>query len=155
VNLRDQVQALDASAQELSKASSIRDKVRCADRIYEILAECEKLVEHFVVTEIGSSNGHGPSRQAPKHKGGRPRKTPRRFKNMTLAEIGKVLLKEHGTLHGSKIESFAKNGGFKSKNAEHFQSYLAVAFKRDGSFVNTGRNNWKLKEDVGANAHTA
>lgn len=155
MDLRDQVQALDASAQELSKASSIRDKVRCADRIYDILAECEKLVERFVVTEIAATNGHGFSKRSPKHKIGGPRKGPQMFKDMTLAEIGKALLKTHGSLHGSKIEQLAKEGGYKSENAEHFQSYLAVAFKRDGGFVNTGRNNWKLKEDVGASAHTA
>src|ERR1017187_10806977 len=118
MNLHTQIQALDESTSELAKATSIRDKVRLADRIYGILSECEKLVEHFVVTEIGASNGHvRPPKDDFKASGQGSQKnlTRKEFKDLTLAQIGKRLLGEHDTLHGSEIEKRAKAGGFKSE----------------------------------------
>ncbi len=146
--LRDQIVKLETAADDLSKATSTRDKVKHADRIYEILGECDRLIEQFVVTQIGSTNGRRGTVPTTQQRPRKYPKTAKRFTDMKLAEVGKALLKEHGTLHGSKIETLAKAGGFKSK-AEHFQSYLSVAFKRDGGFVNTGQNNWKLKEEAG------
>ena len=68
-----------------------------------------------------------------------------RFRNLTLAQIGRRLLEEHGALHGKEIERLAKAGGFKG-GTKNFQNYMPVAFKRDGGFENTGGNNWRLKE---------
>ena len=152
MNLHTQIQALDESTSELAKATSIRDKVRLADRIYGILSECEKLVEHFVVTEIGMNNGHRRSQEEPKPSERRNQNqsrnpTGKEFKDLTLAQIGKRLLEEHGTLHGSEIEKRAKAAGFKS-DSEHFQSYLALAFKRAGGFENLGKNTWMLNPNV-------
>lgn len=153
MNLHIQIQALDESTSALAKATSVREKVRLADRIYGILSECEKLVEHFVVTEIGINNGHGARPQKdskPSEHGSQNQfRSPagKEFKDLTLAQIGKRLLEEHGTLHGSEIEKRAKAGGFKS-DSEHFQSYLAVAFKRVGGFENLGKNTWKLNPNI-------
>jgi hypothetical protein len=69
----------------------------------------------------------------------------RNFRDLTLAQIGKLLLKERGELHGKDIERLAREGGFKH-GTKKFQNYLPVAFKRDGGFVNVGGNRWKLKE---------
>jgi hypothetical protein len=74
-------------------------------------------------------------------------KGAKRFRSLTLAEVGKILLAENGSLHGKKIEELAKAGGFKG-GAKNFQNYMPVAFKRDGGFVNIGGNTWKLKEDA-------
>jgi hypothetical protein len=156
MNFQTQIQALEKSTTDLAKAASIRDKVRLADQVYGILSECEKLVEHFVVTEIGTSNGHRNSQEDPKPRERRSPKQPakptalagRKFADLTLAQIGKQLLEEKGgTIHGSEIEKLAKAGGFKS-TSEHFQSYLAVAFKRVGGFENLGKNTWKLNPNV-------
>lgn len=68
-----------------------------------------------------------------------------KFRNLTLAQIGRRLLEEHGALHGKEIERLAKAGGFKG-GTKNFQNYMPVAFKRDGGFENTGGNNWRLKE---------
>ena len=73
-------------------------------------------------------------------------KTEKRFRGLTLAQVGKILLSEHEKLHGREIELLAKAGGFKGA-ANHFQVYLPVAFKRDGGLENIGGNTWKLKED--------
>jgi hypothetical protein len=71
----------------------------------------------------------------------------KRFKDLTLAAIGRVLLGEHETLHGKEIERLAKAGGFKG-GAKNFQNYMPVAFKRAGGFENIGGNTWKLKEST-------
>jgi hypothetical protein len=152
MNLHIQIQALNESTDDLAKATTIRDKVKLADRIYGILSECEKLVEHFVVTEIGMSNGHKRPQEDHKPSEHAIRKQPaistgKEFKSLTLAEIGKTLLEEYGTLHGSAIEKRAKAGGFKS-DSKHFQSYLAVAFKRAGGFKNLGKNTWVLDQNT-------
>ncbi len=69
----------------------------------------------------------------------------KRFKDVKLAEIGRILLKEHKSLHGTEIEQLAREGGFKGSE-NHFQNYLRVAFGRDQGFEKIGRNVWKLKE---------
>lgn len=73
--------------------------------------------------------------------------SPRRFKDMKLAEVGRLLIMERGSLHGKEIERLAKAGGFKG-GTNNFQNYLPVAFKRDGGFENIGGNTWKLKESA-------
>jgi hypothetical protein len=75
----------------------------------------------------------------------KPRSAGKRFQGFTLAEVGRMLLEEHGSLHGKKIEEMAKAGGFKG-GTKNFQNYLPVAFKRDGGFENIGGNTWKLKD---------
>lgn len=72
------------------------------------------------------------------------------FRNLTLAEVARILLKENGTLHGKEIERLAKAGGFK-KGTNNFQNYMPVAFKRDGGFENVGGNTWRLKETAEQN----
>jgi hypothetical protein len=62
-----------------------------------------------------------------------------------------VLIKEHGALHGKKLEELAKASGFKG-GTNNFQNYLPVALKRDGGFENTGGNVWKLKEVISQTA---
>lgn len=152
MDLKTQVQALEAMANNLTRATSVREKVRLADRIFEALGECEQLVENFIVTGLAGTNGSKKSNQSEEPKTGMASDTrtatgttSKQFKNMTLADVGRDLLKERGVLHGKEIETLAKSGGFKS-NASNFQSYLAVAFKRDGGIVNIGKNRWKLKE---------
>lgn len=155
MNLQGRVQALDALAANLTKATSIRDKVKLADRIFEALGECERLVEQFIVSELGTPNGNGVKRTHQTVKvveGAAPItfhsiEAEKPFKKLTLAAIGKILLKERGVMHGAEIEALAKAGGFKGK-AVKFQSYLAVAFKRDGGFENLGKNRWKLKDSA-------
>jgi len=146
LNLRDQVQALDVLAANLSKATSVREKVRLADRIFETLGECERLVERFVVSELGGTSGTRSSAQTQSSiRTTDEHVQSKRFRDLPLAEVGRVLLKERGLLHGKEIERLAREGGYKS-GGEHFQSYLATAFKREGGFENIGKNRWKLKE---------
>jgi hypothetical protein len=71
----------------------------------------------------------------------------KRFTDLTLAEIGRILLQESGPLHGKEIERRAKAGGFKG-GTKSFQNYMPVAFKRAGGFQNTGGNNWRLNEEI-------
>jgi hypothetical protein len=73
----------------------------------------------------------------------------KRFKGLTLAQVGEILLTEHDTLHGNDIERFAKADGF-TGGTNNFQNYLPVAFKRAGGFQNIGRNVWKLNRDIPA-----
>ena len=148
MNLQNQVQALDVLAANLTKATSIREKVKLADRIFETLGECERLVERFITTELGTTNGARPSGQTPTTltKAADEHVQSRRFRDLKLADVGRLLLKERGVLHGKEIERLAKEGGYKS-GGEHFQSYLGTAFKREGDFENMGRNRWKLKEE--------
>jgi hypothetical protein len=71
-------------------------------------------------------------------------KGAKRFRSLKLAEVVRILLQEHGSLHGKQIEEYARVGGFKRGTA-NFQNYLPVALKRDGGFENTGGNTWQLK----------
>jgi len=70
-----------------------------------------------------------------------------KFRSLTLAQIGRLILEEYGSLHGKEIERLAKAGGFKG-GTKNFQNYMPVAFKRDGGFENIGGNTWKLKGTV-------
>lgn len=118
----------------------------------EKLLELRAQIERDLVT-LGyhpaappATNGRAPKQASPE-KWSAPKRSVegKPFKDLTLARVGRILLSEHGTMHGSEIERLAKQGGFKSK-ADRFQSYLAVAFKRDGGFENTGGNNWILND---------
>ena len=74
-----------------------------------------------------------------------PLNSPKRFRGLTLAQVGRILLKDHANLHGKRIEEFARAGGFRG-GTKNFQNYLPVAFKRDGGFENIGGNTWRLKD---------
>lgn len=93
------------------------------------------------------SNGHSAGNGKLGSKSAHVNGSHDRFKNLSIAEIGKELLRDGSSMHGSRIEAIAKEGGFKSKS-EHFQSYLAVAFKRAGGFENLGGNTWKLNDSI-------
>ena len=138
------------AAEQMSRASSLRDKIRSADRIYAALAQCEATVEAFVVTQIG---GAGAAKSHALPAAPQPKLAfagePARFADMSLAEIGRTLLADGGTLHGSKIEELAIAGGCKTRS-KNFQDMLRVAFRRDGGFENVGRNQWRLKQEGAA-----
>ena len=143
-----QVRSLEALAGDLLKATSVKDKIHIAGRIFETLSECEKMVERFIVTNM--ANGDAPILKPPQPPTpvARIEVSEKQFKGMGLADIGKVLLNgDNRVLHGGEIERLAKAGGLKS-NSENFQSYLAVAFKRAGGFENVGKNNWRLNDAI-------
>jgi hypothetical protein len=165
VTIESQVQALQALIDNLAKAVTLRDKIRLADRIYEALGECERLVDKFISETVGAENsgrksmadaaGEKENPEPPlrrevaerREPSGYREPSPKQFRGMKLADIGRMLLKDRGVLHGSEIERLAKAGGFKS-SARTFQPYLSVAFKREGGFENIGKNRWKLNESV-------
>ena len=148
-----QVRSLEALAADLLKATSVKDKIHLADRIFETLSECEKMVERFIVINManGDTSTSKPAAQsvpALHAPAAHIEVSEKQFKGMALADIGKVLLAGEGrVLHGKEIERLAKAGGLKS-NSENFQSYLAVAFKRAGGFENVGKNNWRLNDAI-------
>ena len=145
--IESQVRALETLAGNLIGAGSIREKVRLADQIFATLAECEKLVEQFIVSDI-SKGGTQAAQPIQKPAGVAKRVIGNQtYKDMSLADIAYDLLQDRGKLHGLEIERLAKAGGFKS-SAKHFQSYLSVALKRKGGFENTGKNNWVLNPDI-------
>src|ERR1039457_2201499 len=119
MDLTTQIQALQAMACNLGSATSVREKVKLADHIFEVLSECEKLVEGFIVTELSTTNGSNRNHQVEKSSAQQTEKptapivTSKRFKGMTLADVGRILLKESAVLHGKEIETLAKGGGFK------------------------------------------
>ena len=131
------VQKLSVLTKNLQGASTIRERVRIADRIFDVLADIERQVEGFVVNELGQTKS-AEIMVEPAHP------SADRFRKMTIAEAGKALLAEHGQLHGKELERLLKAGGYQSK-AEHFQSTILVAFRRDGGFENVGSNTWRLK----------
>jgi len=96
-----------------------------------------------------NGNGSRTSVYVTTARGGRvlPVVDSKRFKNLRLAEVGRILLTEHETLHGSEIEKLAKAGGF-TGGTENFQNYMPVAFKRAGGFENIGRNTWRLNPAI-------
>ena len=73
------------------------------------------------------------------------------FKNMTIADASRVLLKERGVLHGPDIERLPIEGVYPTAS-KHFQSTMIVAFRRDGGFENVGRNRWRLKQPVSSSS---
>jgi len=142
MELKTLVAKLEALSTNLEVAQTVRERVRIADRIYEALSEIEQRVETFVVKEIGQPGGVETVLKAPSI-----RITPAkgRFRESTIAEGGKILLKEHGVLHGKEIERLLKEDGYRS-NSDKFQNTMVVAFRRDGGFENIGGNRWKLKD---------
>lgn len=147
MNLESQVRTLEALTGDLAKAVTIREKVKLADRIFETLGQCEKIVEQFIVTDMtGRENGNG-RHNPPEQLAATRDTTGKQFRGLKLADVGKLIIAERGTLHGKDIEAIAKAGGFKT-GGSNFQSYLAVAFKREGGFENIGQNRWKLNESI-------
>jgi hypothetical protein len=110
--------------------------------IEQLLAQQSQIQQHLAAlgyTGKNGSDGHSvESNVTPSSK---------RFRGMTLVAVAKILLEEHGELHGKRIEELGKAGGFKA-NAKNFQGYLPVAFSRAGGFENVGKNTWKLNPSV-------
>jgi hypothetical protein len=151
MNLKNLVAKLEALSDNLEFAQSVRERVRIADRIYEALNEIEQRVETFVVKEIGQSNGsiNTLKSKVVESSGETPNKNGR-FADLSIAGAAKILLKEHGVLHGKEIEKLLTTGGYLS-NSKKFQTTMVVALRRDAGFVNIGGNRWKLKEAQTAN----
>lgn len=147
-NLDPLVSKLEALSKNLDSAESVRERVRIADRVFETLGLIEQEVERFVVSEIGrSSNGHQPAQAMiplPSTESERGGQVSDRFSGMSLAAAARVLLAEHGALHGKEIERLLKEGGYESASRK-FQSTMRVAFDRDGGFENIGGNRWRLR----------
>lgn len=146
------VRALETLLENLSGATSTKDKVRIANRIYDTMSLFEMTVEECVK---GAMDSNGGAKNRPPTPVVTPPQYPniaaaKKYRNMKLADIGRSLLQERGVLHGKEIERLAKDGGFKSENRSNFQSYLAVAFSRAGGFQNIGKNQWRLNPGVPA-----
>ena len=136
-------------AEEL-RGTAIKQLLEQRERIQEALKTLGYLAPASAIS--GNGNTHSPNKaDAGKNAASPPAEQAhharQRFKDLKLAEVGKILLKENGSLHGKDIEKLAKAGGFKG-GVNGFQNYMPVAFKRDGSFVNIGGNTWKLKESA-------
>lgn len=155
-----------AQMEHIEQSSDVvAEAIACAKKASELRgAAIEKLLEQrekidrdlkTLGYEPASPNGHGPLLNAQKKAlapDSRATEQPhiqhsKRFKDLTLAAIGQVLLSEHAVLHGKEIESFARSGGFQG-GTENFQNYLPVAFKRAGGFENIGGNRWKLNKEI-------
>lgn len=133
-------------AQALAAARKA-DEMRGA-AIKELLARHEQILRDLKTLgysmdgHTGSQNSHTAPTTSPAD-----RSASKRFKDLTLAEVGKILLSEHEVLHGKEIESLAKAGGFTGGNG-NFQNYLPVALKRAGGFQNVGGNRWRINESI-------
>jgi len=137
---------LEAFVDELATAPHFRARIHMAEHAYDILDEiCGEIEKMVTSPSVKDPTEERQMREMPSahREDARPIK-PLRFKKMTLVQTARALLKDHGQLHGKEIERLAKEGGYRSK-AEHFQSTLAVAFKRDGGFENLGENTWRVK----------
>src|SRR5580704_3143845 len=76
--------------------------------IEQLLAQQTLIQQHLAALGYSSksaSNGHESN--------GNGATSSRRFRGMTLVAVAKVLLEEHGELHGKKIEELGKAGGCK------------------------------------------
>lgn len=119
-----------------------RDKGR-----QEYLAKCAKIESDLkalgYVEPTNIRNGH----KADQGNGSQGRQN-KRFKDLALAEVVRILLTEKvGILHGKEIEDLAKADGF-TGGTQNFQNYLPVALKRAGGFENVGGNRWRLNEKI-------
>jgi hypothetical protein len=163
-------------AENLAKTEDFRLRVHYADDIFSLLDTIECEVERVIlagppqhnysVTEItvdglgagtvsaslnlcpapaGPTTGEPPEAQPQRHRDLKPRRLP--FRSLTLAQAAKVVLREHGQLHGKEIERRLREGGYKTK-ARYFQAGMLGAFERDGGFINIGGNTWKLKPEA-------
>jgi hypothetical protein len=139
----------DVVAEALASVKKTEELREAAIR--HLLAQRDKIESNLKTlgyTAPGSLNGHV------KHLPDNPGVTrevssgAKRFKDRGLAEVGKIILQEHGApLHGKEIERLAKAGGYRSES-EKFQNYMPVAFKRAGGFENIGKNTWRLNENI-------
>jgi hypothetical protein len=152
MKLQESIQRLDAYADGLANAPHFRARIHIAEHLYDVLDEIYEEIERIVKADkvakneaenVDSTPVAKRDELSPKHRDEPKLIKPLRFRKATMAEGAKVLLEENGQLHGKKIEQLLKDGGYKSE-AEHFQSSLAVALRRDGSFENIGGNTWKL-----------
>ena len=115
----------------------------------QFLKQQEQVQANLKALGYTSTNGNGTKHVAGNAGAERTaanEQSKKRFKDLKLAQIAKILLTEHEALHGTKIEQLAKAGGYTGGTA-NFQNYLPVALKRDGGFENTGGNTWRLKND--------
>lgn len=166
--LKPFIEQLSQYADELEHSDVFRMRIHFEEHMYGLLDTIEKEVQRVVLATpqedyrvsefvVGTSLSFDPSTSAPTAEAAgqscesgelgvphvpKPRRLP--FCNMTSAQAAKVLLIEHGQLHGKEIERRVKEGGYKTK-ARHFQQSLLSAFQRDGGFENIGGNVWKLK----------
>jgi hypothetical protein len=139
------IQKLDALADELLTAPHFRARVHMAEHVYDALGDITQSVEETVKTTADKAVEVSDDPEIPTdHMDEQKPVRPLRFRKLTLVQAARIVLKEHGQLHGTEIDRLVKEGGYKSK-AEHFQSTLAVAFRRDGGFENVGENTWRLK----------
>jgi hypothetical protein len=130
-------------AKGLSQAQTSRERVRIANVIYETVHGIEEWMDWFVAANFAKGNRKA---LVIGDQSSRADSTPpeARFKNMSIAAASKLLLTEHGMLHGSEIERMLRAGGYETK-ARRFQNVMRIALEKDGGFVNIGGNLWKLK----------
>jgi hypothetical protein len=135
-------------------AASKRATELRGEAIAQLLAQREQIDRDLktlghVESAVKNGNSSSPAHPIETTRTGQVTQQARatQFKASTLAQIGKLLLAEHGTLHGKDIEKLAKAGGFKG-GTKNFQNYMPVAFKRAGGFENVGGNRWKLNDAV-------
>ncbi len=121
------------------KAESLR-----ATAIQQLLAQQQQITANLKALGYTPTNGNGNKSTHMLRDAAERQPRAKRFKDLKLAEIAKILLGDYGLLHGAKIEELAKAGGYTGGTA-NFQNYLPVALKRDGGFENIGGNTWKLK----------
>jgi hypothetical protein len=139
------IQKLDALADELLMAPHFRARVHMAEHVYDALGDITQSIEEIVKTTADKVIEVSDDPEIPAAHLDEPKiAKPLRFRKLTLVRAARLLLKEHGQLHGKEIERLVKEGGYRSV-ADHFQSTLAVTFKRDGGFENVGGNMWRLK----------
>jgi hypothetical protein len=153
--LDDDVLELIAAVKRLKESKeAIPELLRRRTKLVEECSEIDRFLKFLGYQDAAVANGRGNHGKKQKTRPPRPKLWELKlklaggpFETKTLAEVGRTLLRKHGRLHGSKIEELARSGGFpttmKSKN---FQAYLAVSFKRDGGFINLGKNTWRLKQ---------
>src|ERR1022692_3836193 len=137
----------DVVAEALAAARKA-DEMRGA-AIKELLAQQEQILRDLKTlgySENPRSSPNGTTHRAPQTGERNPTK---RFKDLTLAEVGRILLEENDVLHGKEIETLAKVGGFLGGTGK-FQNYLPVALKRAGGFENIGGNPWRINASIPA-----
>jgi hypothetical protein len=150
MDLKALAQKLEAFADGFMTAPYFRARVHFAEHIYDTLDEINDEVQRVLVGNKPGAEGaevkpHPDRNGLPQnHRDEAKVIGPLRFRKKTLAEATRELLRDSGQLHGKEIEKLIKEGGYRS-TAEHFQSSLAVALKRDGGFENVGENVWRVK----------
>lgn len=142
----------DVVTQALAAAKKA-DEMRGA-AIKELLARQEQITRDlkslgYTPTEQNGLQNGRAIRSAPRTtaQAVTDRNAGRRFRDMTLSQVVKLLLEENEVLHGKQIETLAKTGGFE-RGTKNFQNYLPVALKRAGGFENVGGNRWRINESI-------